>query len=82
LAETVGIPHEARLKYYEAGSVPFFFNLIPAEDKCNATAQCFKTLIMDGVNLTEGLWPNFVVSSNLVHWQMRFVLIVKITNIL
>lgn len=64
LAETVGIPHEARLKYYEAGSVPFFFNLIPAEDKCNATAQCFKTLIMDGVNLTEGLWPNFVIGNH------------------
>ena len=62
LAETVGIPHEARLKYYDAGSVPFFFNLIPAKETCNATAVCFQKLIKDGVNLTEGQWPNFVVS--------------------
>lgn len=64
LAETVGIPHHARMQYYEAGSVPFFFNLIPAKEKCGATAQCFFNIIKDGVNLTEGQWPNFVIGNH------------------
>ncbi|XP_053400187.1 maltase A2-like [Mercenaria mercenaria] len=64
LAETVGIPHEARMNYYKAGSVPFFFNLIPAKEKCGATATCFLEIIRDGMNLTEGQWPNFVIGNH------------------
>lgn len=64
LAETVGIPHDARMNYYKAGSVPFFFDLIPAKDTCGATAGCFLEIIRDGMNLTKGQWPNFVIGNH------------------
>ncbi|XP_052276768.1 maltase A2-like isoform X2 [Dreissena polymorpha] len=68
VAETVGIPQEERQKYYEAGSVPFFFDLIPVargSRGCpNTLAQCYLTRIIDGMNLKGAQWPNFVIGNH------------------
>lgn len=64
VAETVGIPKDARQKYYEAGSVPFFFNLIASKEKCGATAACLLDIIKEGLDLKEGQWPNFVIGNH------------------
>ncbi|XP_052796227.1 maltase A3-like [Mya arenaria] len=68
LAETVGIPQEARMQYYEAGSVPFFFDLIPLGGKASpctkSLASCFMETIRDGVNISSGQWPNFVIGNH------------------
>lgn len=62
ISETVGISAKDRLRYYEAGSMPFFFDLIPiSRDSCKQLSDCFLKTIDLGLN-TSGGWPNFVVS--------------------
>ncbi|KAL4222579.1 Neutral and basic amino acid transport protein rBAT [Mactra antiquata] len=63
LAETFGIPKEERPKYYEAGSVPFYFKLIGAKNQCGATAACLQGIIQEGLDIS-GSWPNFVIGNH------------------
>lgn len=74
LAETFEIPQEDRQKYYEAGSTPFDFDLVTVMSICNnnVDATCIRKIVKNGVNLTEGMWPNFVVRT------LAYVLITSI----
>ena len=63
LAEAFGITDAARHSYYEAGSTPFFFDLVLIKELCKKVdATCIRNIIKKGINLTDGEWPNFVVS--------------------
>ncbi|KAK3606381.1 hypothetical protein CHS0354_042015 [Potamilus streckersoni] len=61
--ETSDLTKEMRDKYYAAGGMPFFFELLGVQKSCNA--KCLKGIIEHG---TSGLpadgWPNFVIGNH------------------
>lgn len=63
IAESYGISHEIRDKYYESGSIPFNFALIQYLNKsCNAL--CMRDVIQDSLGGLNSNWPNFVLGNH------------------
>lgn len=60
IAESYGISHEIRDKYYKSGSIPFNFALIQYLNK-SCTALCMRDVIQDSLGGLNSNWPNFVV---------------------
>ncbi|XP_076117648.1 salivary alpha-glucosidase-like [Mytilus galloprovincialis] len=62
--ESTGITQAIRDQYYQAGSVPFNFDLITSLKRtCNGL--CFKEIIERGMkDLSEDAWPNFVMGNH------------------
>ncbi|KAL3878607.1 hypothetical protein ACJMK2_030941 [Sinanodonta woodiana] len=61
--ETSDLTKEMRDKYYAAGGVPFFFELLGVQKSCNVT--CLEDIIKRGtLGLPSGGWPNFVIGNH------------------
>lgn len=59
--ESYGLTIPMRNKYYDAGSVPFNFDLITKLNK-DCDGLCFKDIIEGALkDLPSDAWPNFVV---------------------